>query len=294
VKEAMIKAKWVDQTLLESAYINGIWTVHSVFRQSFNLQDSRQRQLICISGKKAFVPKGIIIEADAYNRLAEGLTSGTKLLVQQRVIHFLDDRLSFQTANVFETFFTNFTNETASFNAKGLWAVLQSVEKLTGYQEPVSQTIRSRQPFCLAIDQLCTSSFKEQRQAIAYLLGRGMGLTPTGDDMLVGHLLARQVMGQADPRMVNYLKRMLETTNDLTTDVSRHYLVNALSGFYSRSYLELANCTNSESFHKGINEILRIGHTSGADFLAGFARSMNQFQNNRNEELLWQNEWSSL
>ncbi len=38
----------------------------------------------------------------------------------------------------------------------------------------------------------------EQRQAVAYLVGR-CRIDPPGDDMLVGHLLARRVMARRYP-----------------------------------------------------------------------------------------------
>ncbi len=54
----MIQAKWIDQALFEPTFINGNWIVHSVFQHSFNLQDPRQDQLICVSKQAARVPKG--------------------------------------------------------------------------------------------------------------------------------------------------------------------------------------------------------------------------------------------
>jgi len=287
----MIQAKWIDQALFEPAFINGNWLVHSVFQHSFNLQDPRQDQLICVSKQAARVPKGMILAADDYAALATGLVAGTTLLVQQRVIHFPHHRLSFQKAAQFTT---TFPAGTVPFDRELFWSTLQNVTEKTGIQEAVSATIRSNHPFYDAIDQLCKPSFKEQRQAVAYLVGRGVGLTPTGDDMLVGHLLARRVMGQEDTRLVAYLQRRLLTVNDLTTDVSKHYLLHALTGAFNQSALSLTKCTDSVAFSQVIKEILAIGHTSGADFLAGFARSIDQFQNNRNEEFIWQNEWSSL
>lgn len=99
----MIQAKWIDQALFEPAFINGNWLVHSVFQHSFNLQDPRQDQLICVSKQTARVPKGMILAADDYAALATGLVAGTTLLVQQRVIHFPHHRLSFQKAAKFTT-----------------------------------------------------------------------------------------------------------------------------------------------------------------------------------------------
>lgn len=84
----MIQAKWIDQALFEPAFINGNWLVHSVFQHSFNLQDPRQDQLICVSKQAARVPKGMILAADDYAALATGLVAGTTLLVQQRVVIF--------------------------------------------------------------------------------------------------------------------------------------------------------------------------------------------------------------
>ncbi len=111
--------------------------------------------------------------------------------------------------------------------------------------------------------------------------------------MLVGHLLARRVMGQEDTRLVAYLQRRLLTVNDLTTDVSKHYLLHARQAHsINRHYPD--QVYRFSGFFPSNQRDTSDRSYLGADFLAGFARSIDQFQNNRNEEFIWQNEWSSL
>ena len=82
----------------------------------------------------------------------------------------------------------------------------------------------------------------------------------------------------------HFLDRKLKSLHDLTTDVSRHYLINALEESFNQTTLSLVESLTREEYQSVIKRILELGHTSGADFLAGFARSIHCFQQKRNEE----------
>jgi hypothetical protein len=277
----MFFAKWIDQALLRQEFVNGIWHVHSVFKQSLNLQDQSKQQLLMITAQELHFPKGIVVAPTDYLLMAKELSAETVIMIQQRVIHFPKHSLSFQESVHSDT---HWQAEANAFDPQAFWSTLASVTKMTGYHEMLNQVTSSQQSFCLAIDQLCDLSFRRQRQGVSYLLGRGIGLTPTGDDMLVGHLFARLVMDRKDLRLTTYLDRKLKSLHDLTTDVSRHYLINALEESFNQTTLSLVESLTREEYQSVIKRILELGHTSGADFLAGFARSIHCFQQKRNEE----------
>lgn len=105
---------------------------------------------------------------------------------------------------------------------------------------------------------------------------RGRGLTPSGDDFLLGWLLVQQL--KQDNREINELIMQKAQSPDYTTDVSRHYLRQAATGCYSQALLNLAKAlletTNEQVMAHRIADIIAHGHSSGADTLAGIAATL--------------------
>jgi hypothetical protein len=96
------------------------------------------------------------------------------------------------------------------------------------------------------------------------LAGRGGGLTPAGDDVLMGLLYALWVWY---PRR-EWMEMIVETAVLRTTTLSANFLRAAAEGEATWQWHELANN------HCGaVAKIVSIGHTSGADALAGFVNS---------------------
>ncbi|WP_430611308.1 DUF2877 domain-containing protein [Enterococcus sp. DIV0876] len=267
----MLEAQSVDQQLFAHTYVNGLWHVHSMFKNSFNLQNQQSKQLIMLTFQSVRVPHGITVSYADYLQLTAQLRVDMPIMAQQRVLYFPQAALSFQDAYSYET---TWSASEQSVDQNHLFSVIKQVEKETGFQEPLQQVFTSRHAFYQAIDSLHDRSFYKQRQAIDFLIGRGIGLTPTGDDMLVGTLLARYLTQQQDQRLDNYLKRKITAVHDLTTDVSQHYLLQAIEGNFSQTYAKVGRCRDQQTAKDVIQTIFAIGHTSGADFLAGFVRSL--------------------
>ena len=105
---------------------------------------------------------------------------------------------------------------------------------------------------------------------------RVRGLTPSGDDFLLGWLLVQQL--KQDNRENNELIMQKAQSPDYTTDVSRHYLRQAATGCYSQALLNLAKAlletTNEQVMAHRIADIIAHGHSSGADTLAGIAATL--------------------
>jgi hypothetical protein len=93
------------------------------------------------------------------------------------------------------------------------------------------------------------------------LAGRGDGLTPTGDDMLMGVLYGLWVW---HPRQ-EWMRMILETAVPRTTTLSANFLRAAADGEAVRQWHDLVN-----GRPQAVAEIMAIGHSSGADAWAGF------------------------
>jgi hypothetical protein len=99
------------------------------------------------------------------------------------------------------------------------------------------------------------------------LVGRGEGLTPTGDDVLMGVLYGFWVWQPHRLQRLRSegLKAILTTAVSRTTTLSANYLCVAAAGEATWHWHDLVS-----GRPQAVERILAIGHTSGADAWAGF------------------------
>jgi hypothetical protein len=119
------------------------------------------------------------------------------------------------------------------------------------------------------------------RAAVAALVGLGPGATPSGDDALVGILLARALLspegpGAADARGAA-LRKAVRVESGRTTDVSRSYLLLACEGRFTSVLRDLARALcdgDVEAVRCEARRCARTGHTSGIDGLLGLVGAL--------------------
>ena len=105
---------------------------------------------------------------------------------------------------------------------------------------------------------------------LADLIGLGPGLTPSGDDLIGGALIALAALGRADRRDVLWktCSRFLDRTND----ISRIHLQTAALGYGAAALhaaLHAALSGNAAQLYPALAAVAAIGHTSGRDAFAG-------------------------
>jgi len=99
------------------------------------------------------------------------------------------------------------------------------------------------------------------------VVGRGPGLTPSGDDVLVGLLTA---LGMRRVAMRDRLARVVASALYTTTDLSRHMIHEAALGLPGRALHELgAALLSGAGFAGATRRALDTGATSGADTALG-------------------------
>ena len=104
------------------------------------------------------------------------------------------------------------------------------------------------------------------------LLGRGRGLTPTGDDVLCGVLLALRAAAPAEPA-ADSLRMHIARRWAATTSLSALLLRDASDGYAVPELAHLVDHLYGAATGPPpvglLARVLNIGHTSGADLLAG-------------------------
>ncbi len=105
----------------------------------------------------------------------------------------------------------------------------------------------------------------------AQVAGLGIGLTPSGDDFLMGALYAAWTIHPRE-KVEPFAKEIAESAAPLTTSLSAAWLKSAGRGEAGISWHEFfdAMIFPNSDLEPPISKILSSGHTSGADALAGF------------------------
>jgi len=106
------------------------------------------------------------------------------------------------------------------------------------------------------------------REAVQGLIGLGPGLTPSGDDFLIGALAALDAIGQR--RVHAALARaILDALPGLTTPLSACFLRAAASGHVGERLHHAIALLVAHDVDAAIAIIAKIGHSSGWDMTAG-------------------------
>jgi hypothetical protein len=130
--------------------------------------------------------------------------------------------------------------------ADSLLALLSPELDLTGFPKPVRSDLATQ------------------------FAGLGSGLTPAGDDFLMGVMLRAWL---AHPEPEPFCQKLAEAAAPRTTTLSAALLRAAARGECSAAWHDLLaalDTGNDDQLAAAVRRVLAYGHTSGADTLAGF------------------------
>lgn len=109
--------------------------------------------------------------------------------------------------------------------------------------------------------------------AVLNLIGNGPGLTPSGDDILVGMMAALERGGEKSSPAFACLREAVVQHASRTTDISAHYLALAVHGHFGEPLSGLIDAVVGGSAADVAQErgsaVLSVGASSGGDALLG-------------------------
>lgn len=111
--------------------------------------------------------------------------------------------------------------------------------------------------------------------AVLPLIGLGPGLTPSGDDVIGGALIALHLLGEDRARDVLWTA-LRPHAKTATGDVSFAHLEAAAEGLGHEAIHRIANAlmTGGDDLGEKLDAVHAIGHTSGWDALAGIVAAL--------------------
>ena len=230
--------------------------VHSIFTNGFNIVNDNNDLIFIGTDKNGYFPFGITINKYTMHHIRESLQTGDLLKTDTGAINHHDFMLNLKHA---ETFMYN------KVSTQNTAAVKHAVKHydFSGYNSgDFSSDILSR-----IITDLGNS---EAAFPLGYLVGRGQGLTPSGDDMITGilyvHCLEPFIAGKHLETLSSYIRE------NVTTIVSESFIRLALDGIFSRRITDIGDSPGTDS----MDALLELGSSSGRDTLYGIYMTLNR------------------
>jgi len=116
---------------------------------------------------------------------------------------------------------------------------------------------------------------------IERLVGWGEGLTPAGDDFLIGLLAGLDAFVQGEPQRLQFraaLAGVISALTPRTTPIAAHYLRLAVGGHCTEPLLRLRRallCEDNDAVvEAALRNALAVGATSGADTVSGLSAGL--------------------
>lgn len=244
--------KYLSKNVIQTLAHTDKLYVHSVFNNGINLKaDDR---LIFIGLKDG--PSAIKIDKDQIETLV-------KTKVNDEVI-YENRKLKLRSVNLIIDLSKSHT-KTYDIQVQDInSSIISRVERIilgynfiTGFEEKISDLV-----------ERLDNEYANDVDYLDYLLGRGKGLTPSGDDFVVGMLAYHQVNPFLSEEFLDTLDKKIEAK--VTTDISLNFLMDARDGYFVQEIIDLFDAVGSNSnFIAHIYNIANFGHTSGIDMLSG-------------------------
>lgn len=269
---------------------NGNGTVHSRFTNGFNIKMGDSLIFIGTT-KNGLLPFGIHLTERDTALAVSSVNHGEAVSWNEKTnsIKFQNFVISLDQANPFKNEIIELKNDQVFESSLNRFSShLMNIEERTGLDVSIRDFIHNYQGIneqdidgidlylILLIKSAITSDELLMDKAFRYFLGRGNGLTPSGDDMIVGILAFDAVAHFLSTRFYDKLSELIENES-ITTDVAREYLRYALKREFSSTVSNMVNSLatgKTQEFESNVQNLLGVGHSSGLDTLFGILIGM--------------------
>jgi hypothetical protein len=142
---------------------------------------------------------------------------------------------------------------------------------------PLEQAMRRRLLDCLPLLDSAAANLDPAlaMQALERLAGLGPGLTPSGDDFIVGYLASLHSRCQLDPVLrpfLNGLTAPLARLAAASNPISRQFILNAVDCEFAEALTQLVAAIaahDQQGAREAAEQVASVGHSSGCDSLLG-------------------------
>lgn len=273
------------------AWLHATRTAHplQIFDQVFNLVNQDARVLSVVSNAIGNGPFSLLVGEDNFQAL---VTIDSPVSIEQNTLVVGDLAIDLSqaapwnprpqwgplTQSQFQTLKRSVYDALlAASQGQNSSLMFDSTGGITPFRSPFSRAA------ALAVEQIRKgfrlADWKAVLHGTADLAGLGVGLTPAGDDFLVGML--HGLWARAAEQVGELCSAIAQTAIPRTSTLSGAWLEAASQGEASQLWHTLIKATRDgreDDIQEALVHILRTGETSGEDALSGFYFILNQEQ----------------
>lgn len=267
--------------------------VHSVFRSAINLSPAKESNLLTlVASSEADLPQGIRVDTpEDFSFESGALRAGEPAACRDELLRFGPLTIGLRGARRWKcdlpSLQADLTDPSVETAWRSVWQALNAQQIQLGAEIVAEdlfrsdETIRAGAPHTAgaAMRGLLAATRRTDPAAPASvrpLIGLGSGLTPSGDDLLVGYLAGLWCAVRNSRERTQFVTGLGETVIRLsqrTNAISRTYLYHAARGQVSSRLADLAEAIcrgeNSDRLLTAAESAMQVGHTSGMDAVTG-------------------------
>jgi hypothetical protein len=274
-------------------------TVHSLFSGACNLGIGLDTLLTLLPSEKGNVPCGIRLDDDSFHTILDRVMAGQPVACRSGLLRFggPDLTIDLRRTNRWHLDLTSLQLDLRRLDRRHAWTAAWTElithrcsdglsvmigTRATTAEEASAPVIRATlgqrggQAVVVLLDGTATLRLDHAVTAIQSMIGLGPGLTPSGDDFLVGYLAGLWSTAGNDLarwRFLTTLGSWLSAAAATTNAISGAYLHSAVRGNVSEPIAilarQLACARDPEPIRAATRAALSVGHTSGTDGVLG-------------------------
>lgn len=260
-------------------YIDDFMCV-GIFEHAINLQNNEQTLLTLHRYNKGLSPFGWLFKSYDFDALRNSMAIGDRVVLSPHYARYKDILIHRQARKIQLTVEALDLQPSPHLSLSS--SLIQPISHLNGdtglfgsLKQIISKPLSGE---LLSIQQTYISWLQHKTPQWESFIGKGMGLTPSHDDTLIGMLLSSFFDIRAKEAILpNKLSSFIPQTTlaklpQLTTYVSVAYYQSALTGHFSLPLLRLVKALHSadiNKIHQSMHTVMQLGHTSGCDTLLG-------------------------
>ncbi|HAG42989.1 MAG TPA: hypothetical protein DCL31_05930 [Clostridium sp.] len=274
-----VQAQNISAELMKLLSDKEEYAVHSCFESGFNIKVNK---FLCFVGNRqnTKLPYGILLKEQHISPLLE-LMNGRKIsfLWNKEMSQLVTEEITIELKGCKS--FSSFLDQKPCKISRCCFDLHKDnidMNMKTGLGVSLGQLINEDNR---ARETLYSSFQSKEKDFIKSVLlkwvGYGLGLTPAGDDFLVGILFAHRICNILSEEFLEELEEIIKEEK-YTTDISTHYYISAFENCYNDALLDMYQAlitVDKKMMRKSIDEILEFGHTSGRDMMAGILVGVN-------------------
>ncbi|CAD2076481.1 DUF2877 domain-containing protein [Phocicoccus pinnipedialis] len=233
--------------------------VHSVFNNGMNLVSKTGSLIFIGTDKNGYFPFGITLDPFSTKKVITKSRPQDKITINRQEIRHKDFSIILNQVKEYRPDF--------DFHLADIGLLRENLKQID-FSSYADSDFSHEKMKCL-LDGLKNYS-PELESQLRYFIGRGNGLTPTGDDILTGILYGDALNKFIDDRSYGLIQRLYN--EDITTLVSKSFIQLALNEIFSSRITDLHHDPSVET----MNRLKTLGSSSGLDTLYGIYKTLNQ------------------